>query len=282
MWNDLEAERATREAAADISVMAGEMAVEEWTSFEADGLTVPCLVVTPRQVRSDKVHVFVHGGGWVFGSPRQSLGITRKIAHHAGRRVVSVGYRLAPEHPYPAAILDTMLVLDALAGEDRLAGVLGSSAGAQIGLAAMMMQRDRGHPMPGAAVMINGAFAMSTESHAHRLHGNAAEGLTSAGMRAYIEAYGVAAAADPAYGDLTLSDMAGLSPLWFCCGDLDPLLDDTLMAYENVRATGGRPRLQIVPSRAHGFMNRWHGDATAEAALVTAIDWLETVVGDAV
>jgi acetyl esterase len=279
MWTNLEAERAQREVAGLANAgLAPEMAREEWQTFEVDGRSVPCLVLTPREVRSDRDHVFVHGGGWVFGSPRQTVGVTRRIAHQAKRRVVSVGYRLAPEHPYPAGIDDVVGVLDQIGQQGRLAGVMGSSAGAQIGLAATMVQRDRGRPMPSAALMINGAFAMTTDSHSHRLHGTSTESFGSAYMRFYIEAYGVEAAEDRAYGDLTRADLSGLPPVWLSCGDIDPLLDDTLAVFANIRAAGGRPRLQVVPSRTHGFTNQWHSDPLADNALEMAVDWLEETV----
>jgi acetyl esterase/lipase len=94
-------------------------------------------------------------------------------------------------------------------------------------------------------------------------------------MQAYIEAYAVSAAEERGYGDLTRADVSRLPPVWLSCGDIDPLLDDTLAVFANIRAAGGRPRLQVVPSRTHGFTGQWHADPLADEAVTMAVDWLE-------
>lgn len=274
----LKEERARREAEGLAkAASAPEMASEEWVTFPGPDGPVRVLVLTPKDVASPAAHVFVHGGGWVFGSPLQTVGLARRMAHQARRPVASVAYSLAPEFTFPRPIRDVAAVYDGLAAEGRLGGAIGFSAGAQIVLAAAMMRRDAGAAMPGGIVLFNGGFAMTTDSETHAAHGALPTGLTTAAMRDYIEAYGVAGAADGTYGDLTAARLDGLPPLWFSCGDIDPLLADTLIVFRTALAARNAARLHVIPGLKHGFSNDWHVDPAADDAVGQSVAWLESV-----
>ncbi len=252
---------------------------ERWVTLRQGSSSVRGLLITPPELDSEKPLIFVHGGGWIGGSPEHFRAVACRIALQAKRPVLSVEYALAPQKPYPAAINDVVLACNALSSEDRLAGIIGGSAGAQIALAAMMKLRDLSSPIPRAAVFFNGAFAMSTDSETHRLYGNGSTTLTTDYMRECIAAYGVAQADDQRYGDLTLADLSGLSPLWIACGDHDPLLADSLTVYRRAVASGNSSRLQVIPGREHGFINNWSVDRRADDAISDAVDWLRGHIG---
>ena len=275
---DLAAERAEREARGLAEAAAAPaMESEQWVTLAGAAGSVPALRLLPPGAPPDAApNLFIHGGGWVYGSPLQTLGLARRIAAQTRRPLYSLRYRLAPEHPYPAAILDACVALDALA-DDGLAGVIGASAGAQVALGACLRQRDLGAPAPKALVLFNGAFAQHTATASHRAHGAGPEGLTTAIMAGHIADYAVAAAPDRRHGDLTRADLSGLPPAWFACGDQDPLLDDTLATFGAALAATGTARLHILPGRRHGFVADWRSDPMAEAALAAALDWLGEV-----
>lgn len=251
---------------------------EDWVTVGRPDHPVRALLLVPKTPRSTVPDIYVHGGGWVYGSPLQALAVLRRIVAQTGRPLYAVKYALAPENPWPAAVLDVCSVFDGLGGAGAMGGVIGSSAGSQIGLEAMIRQRDSGHPMPGAGFLVYGAFAMATDSLSHRIHGHHPDGLTSAEMADYIAAYAPGPDATE-QADMTRADMAGLPPLWFFCGDADPLLDDTLTAFRSAMADGTWARLQILAGRKHGCLNDFGEDATVDAALTEALDWMVAEAG---
>lgn len=272
-WNGLDpaalaAERRKREergAASAQSVPA--MAREHWARVgDCDAL-----VLTPDDAAPDGAILFLHGGGWVFGSPRQSLGLTRRIACQARRRVVSLAYPLAPEHPYPAAIDTAAAAITALAREGALA-IAGGSAGAQIALAAMLLQRDRSADIPGAGLLFCGAFSQTLDSPSQRSFGQDGGRLTTQRMADFIEAYAAPLAAP--YADVTGTDLRGLPPLWFSVGDRDPLLSDTLAVHAQALDSGVSAALEVVPGASHGFMNDFGSSSRIDDAVEAGVEWL--------
>lgn len=247
---------------------------EDWQSREIDGRTVEYLLHTPDAPTSPRTDIYVHGGGWVFGSPRQTLGVTRRITRQTGRTTASLRYPLSPEAPYPAAIEHVAAAVELFAQDGTLGTLSGSSAGAQVALAAMMLRRDRGQALPKAGIMWNGAFAMTATSAAHRAYGTPVDGLSTQGMTDYIAAYAPETAQDPRYADLTEADLSGLPPLWFVVGDRDPLLEDTLITFRTALAAGNAARLQVIPGRRHGFANDWTEDAEVDRSITEALTWL--------
>lgn len=268
-WNDwppekLNAERKFREArgrsAADT---APAMAIEEQIEIAGYG----ALRCVPETCLSDVPHVFCHGGGWVFGSSVQSLGLIRRIAHQAKRPVVSIDYPLAPEHPYPAAIKAVRSSLAALASVKGIAGVIAGSAGAQIALRAVVGEDT---PLVRGAVLFCGAFATQTDGWSHDAFGSSGGRLTTKSMKRFLNAYAMPEQ-EPSL-DFTRSP-----PLFLSVGDSDPLLADTLELYSEIAQRRAGDRLEVVPDVSHGFMNEWHRNPRVNDAVKNSIEWLETL-----
>jgi acetyl esterase/lipase len=104
--------------------------------------------------RSSAVLVWLHGGGWVYGEAEGDEEMLRTIAHSAGVEVVGVDYRLAPEHPYPAALGDVSAVVRELLARNPAVIVAGASAGATLAAGVCLVLRDRGEQMPSAQILI--------------------------------------------------------------------------------------------------------------------------------
>lgn len=193
--------------------------------------------------------VFVHGGGWTFGSLESHRGTMARLAVESGACVLGIEYRLAPEHPYPAAIEDTQSALDALAG--GLAGdavdplrlaLAGDSAGAAISLltAATAPWRSKLRAM----ALFYGCYLPVFDSASHATFGTGF-GLTTARMRWYWENWG---------GPATLPDLATLPPAYLNAASLDPLRDESLDLARALADAGNDVRLDVYAGVTHGFL----------------------------
>jgi acetyl esterase/lipase len=133
--------------------IADDIKVEK---VDADG--VPCQMLTPPGADADRVIVYVHGGGYVFGSLVSHGGAVGEVARAGKCCALQVDYRLAPEHPYPAAVEDACtayryLVANGTAPEKIT--IMGDSAGGGLTIAAIVALRDAGDTGPGAAVCLS-------------------------------------------------------------------------------------------------------------------------------
>jgi len=114
----------------------------------------PAEWLTPPGVRTDAVVLYLHGGGYVIGSPRSHRHLAAAIARAAGTRALLLDYRLAPEHPFPAALGDAVAAYQWLLAQGIAPGrvvVAGDSAGGGLTVATLLALRDRGLPRPAGA-----------------------------------------------------------------------------------------------------------------------------------
>ncbi len=204
--------------------------------------------------------LYVHGGGWTFGSIRTHDRAMAHLALEGDFAVLGIDYRLAPEHPYPAAIedvADTIAALDkGLLGDEvdvsRL-GISGDSAGAGISLGALLDPAIR--ERVSAAALFYGCYAPVFDTPSHAAFGGGDYMLTTARMRWYWRnwlgtlAENSATPATPARGDL-----AGLPPIYLNAAGLDPLRDETLDLARRLGEAGNDCRVDLFAGVCHGFM----------------------------
>jgi acetyl esterase/lipase len=234
---------------------------------------IPVLTVAPDSVASAVPHVFVHGGAWCMGSAQAFLGLLRRMSAQCRRPILSIGYPLAPEHPYPAAIETLAAALQKITGDHGLAGVIAGSAGCHVALGALMRLRDAGWPVrPDAMLLWNPALSQHCRSWSHAAFGTAFQ-PTSAAMAEAIALYAVPH--DDPLADADTLPLADMPSAWIACGDRDPLIDDSVRVFRRLTEHGIAAQLAIVPGATHGFMNHWHDDRAAEDAVTRALDWLE-------
>lgn len=223
-----------------------------------DGNEIPLRIIAPDQVRG--VYLHIHGGGWVLGSADQQDTMLEHIADNTGLAAVSVEYRLAPEHPYPAGPDDcesaaAWLVRNAKAefGSEVLT-VGGESAGGHLSAVTMLRMRDRyGYTGFRGANLMYGAFDLSmTPSQA--AFGNRRLVLRTIDIRQFSNAF-LPTIADRRVPDISplYADLKGLCPALFSVGTQDALLDDTLFMHARWVAAGNEAELAIYPGGAHGF-----------------------------
>ena len=217
------------------------------------------------------VYLHIHGGGWTLGSPRENDGSNDRIVTRTGWAVVSVQYRLAPEHPYPAAPDDCeaaalWLAREAQArfGTTRLV-IGGESAGGNLAAATLVRLRDRHGLAPFAgAILTAGCFDLRLSPSA-RQFGDTPLVLNTADIHRFVAYYlaGGGSAEDADVSPL-LADLAGLPPALFLVGTRDALLDDTLFMAGRWLAAGNAAELMVAPGGCHVFTH-FPGSLTDQA-----------------
>ena len=232
--------------------------------------------------RVDGIYLYYHGGGWVMGSAAGSDERLENIARNAGVAVVSVEYRLAPEHPYPLPADDSeaaalWLVDNAKAefGTDRIV-IGGPSAGAHLAATTVLRMRDR-HAFAGfaGAVYVYGFFDLGLTPSA-RDYGSRPLVLNTPLCEWFADAYvGGADVSDPDVSPLRAGP-AGHPPALIVIGTLDPLLDDSLVLADRLIEAGVETDVLVSTGSAHGFTS-----ATVPAsdrANATIQEWIRTRV----
>jgi acetyl esterase len=189
--------------------------------------------------------VLVHGGGWTFGNPATHERCGRLLALDAAMPVLLPDYRLAPEHPCPAAIEDILAVLAALPPGPRV--LAGDSSGANVALAVA----ETGVPLDMLSLWY-GCFAPIFDTRSHQECGDGSFGLTTERMRWYWSNW-QGAAADPRAVALD-GPVEKLPRTHLLAAGLDCLRDDTLILSGKLAAAGIRYRLDVLPGLVHGFL----------------------------
>jgi acetyl esterase len=248
-------------------------------AVSGSGGEIPVRIYKPAGQRLPVI-VYYHGGGWVIGNLDTHDGYCRALANAAGAIVVSVDYRLAPEHKYPAAAEDAYVATcwasenaSAIGGRSGPLAVGGDSAGGNLAAAVALMARDRRGPAIGCQLLIypitDGDF--DTPSY----HDFATEYfLTRDTMIWFWDQY-CAADADrrQAYlSPLRAENLRGLPPALVMTAEYDPLRDEGEAYAAQLRAAGSEVRLTRYEGMIHGFARRLNLFDQAQTALDEAAD----------
>jgi acetyl esterase/lipase len=215
---------------------------------------VPGELVETRASRPDRHLLYLHGGAYALGSPRLYRHFTWRMANAARARVLVADYRLAPEHPFPAALDDAVAAWRWLLGAGAApAGmaIAGDSAGGGLALAAMLKLRDDGLPLPAAAVAMSPWTDLALTAPSLRLNATADPMLIAADVPRFAAAYlGRADPRDP-YASPLYGDPHGLAPTLIQAGSDEILRDDSVRMAEVMRAAGCTVELQVWPKMPH-------------------------------
>ncbi|HJM75571.1 MAG TPA: alpha/beta hydrolase [Dehalococcoidia bacterium] len=222
------------------------------------GGDIPLRVFTPERV--DGVHLYIHGGGWVLGAADAQDERLWELATTANVAVVSVEYRLAPEHPYPAGPDDCEAAAlwlrdnaQAELGSDRLT-IGGGSAGGHLAAVTLLRLRDRfGDTGFLAADLVFGVFDLSmTPSQKAGVESPVIPTATMDWFYGHFVPDPVTRK-DPDISPL-YADLRGLPPALFTVGTYDPLLDDSLFMAQRWQVAGNVAEIEVYPGGVHGFV----------------------------
>ncbi|MCK5769970.1 alpha/beta hydrolase [Algiphilus sp.] len=212
---------------------------------------VDCEVITPR-AEVVRTVVYVHGGGYVIGSPATQRAITSHLARAATARVIVPDYRLAPEHPWPAGLDDALAVCRAAAQRYGSYALAGDSAGGGMALCAAQRLRDDGGPQPDALVLISPWIDLSNSQPSHAERAERDPMLRGAWADENVRVY-VAGQGEPedARWSPLFGNQRGLPRTLIHVGSEEILHDDAVALDAAMRETG-------VPVTLTVFDGMWH------------------------
>ncbi len=256
----LDAVRRVYDMSAGISTI--ELADISDMTIPAPGGDLPIRVYRPAGEGVKPALVYFHGGGWVIGSLASHDGACRRLAEVSGCVVVAVDYRLAPEHPFPAAFDDSYAATKWVVAEaaslkidPARVGVAGDSAGANLAAAVALKARDEGGPALAVQVLIYPAtrFDAETPSMIRNAEGY---GLTTAAMRWFSAQYipDPAMRQSPLASVMNAKSVAGLPQAFVVTAEFDPLCDEGEDYAKRLHDAGVPVRAIRYDGTIHGFL----------------------------
>lgn len=236
--------------------------IAEWRTARANGLNVPVRVFRPDDING--VYLHIHGGGHTLGGADLQDQSLEALAMTLGAAVVSVDYRLAPEHPWPACAEDceaaAMWLIDAMRDEFGVERAIigGESAGAHLAAVALLRLRDaRGTTGFCGANLVYGVYDMSF-TPSLRNWGDRRLVINTPVARWFgdnllpPDRFDMEARREPSISPL-YADLRGMPPALFTVGTLDPLLDDSLFMAQRWAQAGAEAELAVWPGGVHAF-----------------------------
>ncbi|MCA1490927.1 alpha/beta hydrolase [Sinorhizobium alkalisoli] len=260
----------------------------EFDAPTPDGLTrrdariggrIPVRYYRPAEVATEARIIYLHGGGFVVGSLDSHDAICAELADRTRAELVSVDYRLAPEHVWPAAHEDCYSVLETLIAEGRPLVIVGDSAGGN--LAAGLVLRARSEGLAGIAgqVLIYPALGGDLVGGSYVEMGEA-PGLSTADVAYYREILR-APAADVLAHPLKAKDFAGLPPTYITAARFDPLRDDARTYAAELAAAGVDITFREEPQMIHAWLRARHVSPGAREGFRRLVDGVARLVGTA-
>jgi monoterpene epsilon-lactone hydrolase len=225
----------------------------ELTPVEAGG--VPAEWIAPPGAGRTRI-LYLHGGGYAIGSIVSHRGLVSRIARAAEAKALLIDYRLAPEHPFPAAVDDSVAAYRFLLKEGVAPGeiaIAGDSAGGGLALATLIALRDAGDPLPACGVTLSAwaDLAITGESYTTRLAVDPGSDLDRLKQMADYYLNG----ADPRHplASPLYAEVAGLPPLLMQVGTDEVFQDDSIRVAERAKAAGVDVTLEVEPGMVHVF-----------------------------
>lgn len=261
--------------------------------FRIEYFSVPCPARQMAAVRLARKEggrsgtlLYLHGGGWVFGSIQTHLGAMARLAEFTGLTVVGIDYGLAPQAPFPAGLNDAAWAWHWLKAGAQTGGldgpwlVSGDSSGANLALALMLDLRHAGASLPDAALLFYGVYSANHQTTSHKQCGDGAFGLSTEKMAWYRQHYLSGQRQDPADPRVSpvLAPLEGLPPIFMNAAGLDCLRDDSVLLAQRLSAAGVPHQFKVVDGVTHGFMQMSSELPEALAAFQDAAAFVATVL----
>lgn len=249
---DLEKQRRSQEALGNMAAAMGGLV---WEPFELAGMDAAWMRLE-RPHKRRRVILYCHGGGYTSGGLGFSKVLASKLTRATGLDVLAFDYRLAPEHPYPAAVEDAQAAWDhlmRLGFGARDVVLAGDSAGGNMALVLCLRLRAEGRMLPGALLLMSPWTDMTCSGESLTERADIDPVLTPEYIYAVREAY--AGSLDPAQPELSplLADLAGLPPTLIQVGTHEILFSDAERLAERMNAAGTECRLEVWEGMWHDF-----------------------------
>jgi phosphinothricin tripeptide acetyl hydrolase len=231
----------------------------------------PAEWLRPPSAEPGRVVLYLHGGGYVIGSPRSHRHLAAAIAGAGGASALLLDYRLAPEHPYPAAVEDATAayrwLLDQAVAPERIV-IAGDSAGGGLTVATLLALRDARVPLPAGGVCISPWVDLTCGGASYATKADADPIVTRAGVAQMAQAYLGATPPRTPLASPLFADLRGLPPLLIQVGTDEVLLDDAVQLADRAKAAGVETTLEVHDRMIHV----WHWFLPMLDEAQTAVD----------
>lgn len=268
---DLEKQRRSQEALGNMAAAMGGLV---WEPFELAGMDAAWMRLE-RPHKRRRVILYCHGGGYTSGGLGFSKVLASKLTRATGLDVLAFDYRLAPEHPYPAAVEDAQAAWDhlmRLGFGARDVVLAGDSAGGNMALVLCLKLRAEGRMLPGALLLMSPWTDMTCSGESLTERADIDPVLTPEYIYAVREAY--AGGLDPSQPELSplLADFSGLPPTLIQVGTHEILFSDAERLAERMKAAGTECRLEVWEGMWHDF--QMYPSKSASQAMQNAAHFL--------
>ncbi|MFO0995049.1 MAG: alpha/beta hydrolase [Alphaproteobacteria bacterium] len=229
--------------------------------------------------------VYIHGGGFIKGSLESGDPIAAGIAERTGFPVISIDYRLAPEHPFPwgvedcyAAIAHIVENASRFGADPTRIGLWGDSAGGNMAAASCLLARDRGNPAIAAQVIVYPCLTDELTSPSYETYRHAS--VTTAAMERSWSLYlgDRRPTRDPYAAPVKAKDLSNLPPAFIHVAEVDCLADDGIIYARRLKEAGSPAILRIAKRMIHGFTRARHSGPAAAAEFDAPCTFLKDVL----
>jgi acetyl esterase/lipase len=274
----LQGESSLEEIRAEAEQAAGSTDVPGVTYEEVNAGGARALWVVPSDSASDRVIEYLHGGGYMIGSARAHATFTAHLARATGCRALSVDYRLAPEHPFPAQLEDSLTVyhwlLDRGFSPAHIA-VAGDSAGGALTLSTILKVRDTGVTLPACGVALSPWSDMAGTAESFSRNAEVDPGaFTPNVFKRFAEAFLQGHEPSDPYASPLYADFTGMPPLYIQAGADEMLLDDSTRVAGKAKEAGVDITIDIFPEMYHVFQLAAGTMPEADDAVTKIAGWL--------
>jgi epsilon-lactone hydrolase len=254
------------------------------TVTAADLGGVPTAEITVDGIQPHHVVLYFHAGVYVMGDASLTADLASQVGRRTDAKVISVDYRLAPEHPYPAAVDDALAAYSALLDEGVTPADLvlaGESAGGGLAVATLINARDRGLPLPAAALLMSPYADLTLAGTSMETRREVDPLLSQEALQPRVADY--TAGQDAAQGLISpiFADLSGLPPLIIQAGTHEVLLDDAVRLAQRAITAEVEVTLDITPGVPHVFQAYYPILDEAAAALDRAGQLLSAHLAEA-
>lgn len=215
---------------------------------------IPCEWAIPASPRPDSIILYLHGGAFCIGSLVTHRRLVGHIAKACRMQALAVDYRLAPEHPFPAALDDALAAYRALLARGQRIVVMGDSAGGGLAASLMLRIREEGLPQAAVAVLLSPWLDLTASGDSYRCNADRDPFMKRAD--ALFVARGYLKKADPRHPHASpvFGDLHGLPPVLLQVGSTETLLDDSTLFAKRAEAAGVAVQLSVWA----GMIHVWH------------------------